>query len=198
MAKNLYTRTLTENLKVENLCNRNVWKDFKFVLQHQRCSAKRHVWFISPQTPEILHVPEYGGLTILQSHPHAAHIGEGFANRRKARSPSSPDLEKQEIKSEFHRRFRLHMTLHHSRMHREVEEMEGRSGTRCLQSKCSLACGAMPTRCPRSEWGSRLYRSDVCIITRSNRGQGRHFYRRLKNKAELWTNKWSVSWSNTY
>lgn len=64
-------------------------------------------------------------------------LARAFVNRRKAWSPGSPDLEKQEIKSEFHRSFLLHTTLHRSRAHREVEEMERQSGARCLQSKCS-------------------------------------------------------------
>lgn len=65
----------------------------------------------------------------------------------KAWSPGLPNLEKQEIKSEFHRSFRLHTTLHRSRVHREVEELERQSGARSLQSKCSRIMSRVARLC---------------------------------------------------
>lgn len=131
MAKALYIRTLTEppqRINTTEMCGKflNLFYNASNVQQNAMCDSfppKRQKSYMSLSAAGSLSSKATSMLlTLVRALPI---FGQSW-------SPGSPDLEKQEIKSEFHRSFQLPQTLHCFQVHREVRQ----SGARCLQSKC--------------------------------------------------------------
>lgn len=156
------------------------------------------------KTPCVIHFPPNGRNPMCpwvrraryppKTPPCCSHWWGLCQSSQKPGLPACPTWKNRKLNLNFTEVFRLHTTLHPSRVHRGSRGIGKRSSLPSIkmladnESCRSLVCvllasGAPPTQRPRSEWGSRIYSSDGCVITRSNRGQGGHFLRGLKNKS---------------